>query len=191
MDTTARRTVLGPLTTVFTPDPTCVTPMAGPCDGTGYRAWAGQTCQLSGDSYKARDQTACWPPITKGATGVDVPTTGALNGWGLYSPGLSCPAGHVRACTKTAGVSNIDDFAFQFPPAPGETAVGCCPSSYVCTRASGHLGSAQTCKRLMTKASYPVVSCGGTISPGTTAASRTASGATFHMLVAPMIQMNW
>ncbi|KAK8085687.1 hypothetical protein PG997_006958 [Apiospora hydei] len=185
MATTATRTVLGPLTTFFTPDPTCVTPMAGSCDQTLCHAWAGQTCHLSSDSFTVFDQTACWPPVTKG---VDMPAIEALNGWGLYSPGLSCPDGHVRACTKTGG--DVEGFAFQFPPTAGETAVGCCPSSYACSRAGGPR-SAQTCMRIMTKASYPVVSCGGTISPGTTAASRTASGATFHVLVAPMIQMNW
>ncbi|KAK7943530.1 uncharacterized protein PG986_012643 [Apiospora aurea] len=168
MATTATCTVLGPLTTVFTPDPTCVTPMTGPCDQTTCYGWAGQTCHLSAGSFTVSDQAACWPPVTKG---IDASSIGPLSGRGLYSPGLSCPSGHVRACSKTWAGGDGDgdgDFAFQFPPTAGETAVGCCPSSYACSTRPAGAQAAQTCTRIMTRASYPVVSCGGTISPGTT-----------------------
>ncbi|KAK7932280.1 hypothetical protein PG985_002992 [Apiospora marii] len=182
----AKPTILGPLTTVFIPNPTCTTPIASACGDTTCRAWMGQTCGHLLTTYKVWDQASCWPPTTNGAPTANVLSAGGLSGWGLYSPGLSCPVGYVRACSKTA--SDSSGFVFQFPPTGGETAVGCCPSQYTCTT---DVKAIQTCKRFVTSGVYTVERCSGYADPGTTAEIRTASGDTTHMLFAPMIQMIW
>ncbi|KAK7992340.1 hypothetical protein PG996_012644 [Apiospora saccharicola] len=115
----ATRTVLGPLTTEFTPNPTCTTAIANPCDEATCIAWMGQTCGLTSNAYRVWDQSSCWPPTTTGARTVNVLSAGGLEGWGLYSPGLSCPVGHYGACTKTASDGEGEGFAFQFPPTSG------------------------------------------------------------------------
>lgn len=123
---TAIRVILGPLTTVFTPDPTCSVPVVT-CDRpTECVAWNAQTCSFFfTKTFKPIDQTLCWPPYTSGAQTINVPAVGGLGGWGFYSPGLYCPAGQTSACSTTAG--GTGDFQFQFQLTNGETAVGCCP----------------------------------------------------------------
>lgn len=79
-----------------------------------------QECQNSGDGLA--DAQQCWPPTTAGAAYPGTP----FSGWGFYSPGLACPAGHTRACSATA--SGGADWAVQFTLTEGETAVGCCPT---------------------------------------------------------------
>jgi hypothetical protein len=110
------RTHLGPLTTAFTPSPSCSTivPFCTTCSF----GWAGQSCSATNPI----DDTACWPP-TKTA-GVTIPTQPLL-GWGFYSPGLACPFGHTAACTATA--DGGQDWQVQFRLEKGETAIGCCP----------------------------------------------------------------
>lgn len=120
--TTTRDNLLGPLTTVFSADPTCMTLLFGECGSdTVCSGWLGQTCNLATTSsfYWPSNDLACYPSWTTGAQ------TLAYNGWGFYSPGLSCPSGYTSACSTTADVSG--NFQFQFPPTAGETAVGCCP----------------------------------------------------------------
>ena len=122
-------TNLGPLTTVFTQPPECtaaVAPTNGGLLGLGLLgggigdvALLGQTC-ANGDPA---DATSCWPPTS---SGVEVPD-GRLGGWGFYSPGLECPAGHAAACTATGGAGGNSDWPVQFELKAGETALGCCP----------------------------------------------------------------
>jgi len=108
---------LGPLTTTFTQPPACTVAVA---DGKDPSAWLAQSC----DGLKgAVDVTTCWPPTSKGAPS----TTDALHGWGYYSPGIACPAGHASACSATGGASGGSGWPVQFKLLDGETAVGCCP----------------------------------------------------------------
>lgn len=80
-----------------------------------------QKCD-SGSDDGLLDNQACWPGTTAGAAYPDTP----FSGWGFYSPGLACPAGHSSACTATA--SREADWPVQFALEAGETAVGCCPT---------------------------------------------------------------
>jgi hypothetical protein len=117
---------LGPLTTVFVRPAACTVGLAQTDGGLlglgllgggiGSVAELGQTC--AGGS--PADNTACWPPVTAG-----VRAPAPLQGWGYYSPGISCPAGHVSACSATAGGNQ--GWPVQFKLSGGETAVGCCP----------------------------------------------------------------
>ena len=110
------RSILGPLTTVFTAPPDCdFAAVAGTPPGIGFR---GQTCV--GDALA--DASTCWPPATPAAPSATTP----LDGWGFYSPGISCPAGHSTACYATHGSSAGWDM--QYMMEEGETAVGCCPT---------------------------------------------------------------
>lgn len=113
--TTPTRNILGPLTTTFTAPSRCTEAMLqSKASGSG---WLAQTCQ---DGHMA-DDASCWPSPVEG---VSVPVT-LQGGWGVYSPGLICPASHTTACHATAGVQG--GFDFQFPLSADETAVGCCP----------------------------------------------------------------
>ncbi|KAK8092566.1 hypothetical protein PG999_014765 [Apiospora kogelbergensis] len=187
----ATRNVLGPLTTIFTPKPTCTTPVAGSCHDQNCVAWNGQVCTTLAkwnNSYSVMDQSSCWPAYTSGAVTIDVAVKGALGGWGFYSPGLSCPAGYTSACTKTADTNSQNDFTFQFAPTAGETAVGCCPTSFSCSLdQSGH----NTCLRTARSTFQDVVSCGGTAPPGTAASTMVATSTTHLHILAPLIQINW
>jgi hypothetical protein len=117
------RTNLGPLTTAVSLPSTCSShfEQCSTCD----QAWAGQTCFASTSTsfvdYGVQDNTDCWPATTSFVATPPIP----LQGWGFYSPGISCPSGMVSACTATAGGSS--DWPVQFGMVSGETAVGCCP----------------------------------------------------------------
>jgi hypothetical protein len=120
------RTILGPLTTVFTPPPLCTTVFAETTLGSddGFYVWRAQTCYHGSGgeaSSVLRDNSDCWPTPT---TGVSAPY-GPFLGWGFYSPGLLCPQGYSRACTAVAGAKT--EWPAQFVLDAGETAVGCCP----------------------------------------------------------------
>jgi hypothetical protein len=67
------------------------------------------------------DNSACWPPVTRGAGTAPRP----LHGWGYYSPGLACPSGYTTACTAEHG--GRSEWEVQFNLVAGETAIGCCP----------------------------------------------------------------
>jgi hypothetical protein len=123
--TTTRHNALGPLTTVFTADPTCMTLMFRECGSSDVcTGWLAQTCtsDLAGTttSYGPSNEFACFPPLTSGTV------TETYGGWGFYSPGLSCPSGYTSACSATAGATG--SFQFEYPLVLGETAVGCCPT---------------------------------------------------------------
>ncbi|TLD14510.1 hypothetical protein PspLS_11174 [Pyricularia sp. CBS 133598] len=85
-------------------------------------------------SYSLMDQSCCWPPRTSGR-GPDLPLRvglGPLARAGASTrPSISRPAGYTSACSNTGEAEN--GFTFQFPPAVGETAVGCFPRSMSCS----------------------------------------------------------
>lgn len=119
----ATRTYLGPLTTTFTAPSTCTEVMLVTQVPTA--GWMAQSC-LSG---AINDNVSCWPPATSGVTS-PVP----IWGFGVYSPGLICPASHTTACSSTSG--GAGDFDFQFPLDSAETAAGCCPRLVHCSHSS-------------------------------------------------------
>lgn len=110
------RPILGPLTTEFTAPPDCS--FAGVSGTPLSIGFLGQTCV--GDALA--DASTCWPPATPAAPSATTP----LSGWGFYSPGISCPAGHTTACYATHGFRTGWDM--QYTMEEGETAVGCCPT---------------------------------------------------------------
>ncbi|KAI0104260.1 hypothetical protein GGR51DRAFT_229316 [Nemania sp. FL0031] len=138
------RTNLGPLTTdTWTYTCTEVIQQCSNC----RNGWAAQTC-ISGT---VTDNQDCWPPRT---TGVPA-TSGAVFGWGVYSPGIVCPGGYTSAVGATYGGSS--DFNFQYPLTAGETAIGCCPlGGYLPIRDSG---KRQTCVQYKPSTSFLVGSC--------------------------------
>lgn len=116
-------TILGSLTTIFTPPPSC-TVAVGHSDAGGLLGFLGdgnnlgflgQGCR----SGRPTDDLACWPSMATSVT--------AAPGWGVYSPGIECPAGYATACSATAGGST--GWPMQFELRSGETAIGCCPRS--------------------------------------------------------------
>ena len=109
-----QRSNLGPLTTTFTPAPSCSVNIYRADDPS--IAWQGQECS----SGNPNDATQCWPTAT-----VSAPQP-PFFGWGFYSPGLICPQGYTVACTTASNPAGA--FSFQFPLLPSETAVGCCPT---------------------------------------------------------------
>ncbi|KAI0453906.1 hypothetical protein F5B21DRAFT_504795 [Xylaria acuta] len=139
------RTNLGPLTTAtWTYTCTEVIQECGTCD----KGWAAQTC-ITGIVTDNKD---CWPPR---ATNVP-PTSGALLGWGVYSPGIVCPGGYTSAAAATHGGSS--DFDFQYPLTAGETAIGCCPKGgFIPIR---DVNQRQTCVQFKPTTSFLVGSCG-------------------------------
>ncbi|KAH8682694.1 hypothetical protein BX600DRAFT_506262 [Xylariales sp. PMI_506] len=118
-------TNLGPLTTAYKFPSSCRYVFSE--TSLPYNYYWAQSCTNGG----IIDDPTCWPST---ASNVES-TTGALNGWGYYSPGLVCPSGWLTACsaTATADAQISGDFSFQFSLSAQETALGCCPSGYICT----------------------------------------------------------
>ncbi|KAK6850935.1 hypothetical protein PG987_000569 [Apiospora arundinis] len=116
---------------------------------------------------------------------------GGLERVGLVFAGHLVPAGHRIACRQTAGGGDGggDDFPFQFSPTAGETAAGCCPSSYSCSWDIRN--RVQTCVRTETTGTYTLVNCGGSTDPGTTVTVQTVTGGVYQVIAAPLIQINW
>ena len=116
-------TNLGPLTTTLTPPAACTVAIGARRgfigDKDDHVAYRGQLCS----DNKAVDDTACWPPTSKGAQERSAP----LSGWGFYSPGVHCPVGYATACSATGGKGGGSGWPVQFKLRDGETAVGCCP----------------------------------------------------------------
>ncbi|KAI1332437.1 hypothetical protein F5Y16DRAFT_420516 [Xylariaceae sp. FL0255] len=145
------RTLLGPLT-ADTWTYTCTEVIQG-CDDCDY-GWAAQTCTGQSPS----DNQQCWPPRT-----TSVPaTSGALGGWGVYSPGFICPGGYTSVAGTTYGISS--GFSFEYALSSDETAIGCCPTIVDLTfrgfqpiiNANGQ----QTCVDFQPTTSFLVGSCG-------------------------------
>ncbi|KAK3324409.1 hypothetical protein B0T19DRAFT_464435 [Cercophora scortea] len=166
------RTILGPLTTTFTPSPACTVAVA--LCKTCNVAWLGQTCVATG----AQDATECWPPTSAGAP----PPSATVNGWGFYSPGTLCPSGYASACTATAG-AETPGWDIQFKMLADETAVGCCPSGYTCGNLNG-----QTCVLSVASTVMPTVTCRSGVSDGFDFMTLPADGVN---VFAPMIQINF
>lgn len=115
------RTILGPLTTAFVYPSSCSV-VVKDCV-TCSKGYQGQTCGTNTfNTQGVQDDPSCWPPRTDDSLVTDV----ALNGWGIYSPGISCPDGYSTACAATQGADG--GFPFQFSLEKSETAVGCCPT---------------------------------------------------------------
>ena len=108
-------TVLGPLTTTFTPPPACTIAVGSKPLFQDLEPFAhlGKKCTL----FKPADEPSCWPPMASGAS----------IGQGYYSPGLNCPSGYATACSATGGKGGKSDWPLQFQLRAQETAVGCCP----------------------------------------------------------------
>jgi hypothetical protein len=116
------RTNLGPLATPFTYPASCTNNViqCSYCEV----AWQAQTCSNSPNNpVGVQDNVNCWPPRT---TSGSISTGAALNGWGIYSPGVSCPVGYNTACSAMG--TTIGGFQFQFPVSADETGIGCCPA---------------------------------------------------------------
>ena len=141
--------VIGPLTTTFTRPLNCsslgglVSYDTGDGIESSLSNFQAQRCTWVSshgitDSYNY-DDVACWPPGTGSAptfsfNAADETPKTALNGWGIYSPGLVCPHGYTTACWAESSnhgsrstVLPGSTFQFQFSLLPEETAVGCCP----------------------------------------------------------------
>ncbi|TFB06535.1 hypothetical protein CCMA1212_000555 [Trichoderma ghanense] len=188
-------TLLGPLTTTWTMPASCSVymPPCSTCDQ-GFR---GQSCNaISGG--QVQDNTACWPPVTKGVASPTWPFVG----WGFYSPGLACPAGYTTACTAVYG--QRPEWDTQFTLVSSETAVGCCPTGFTCGNINGN-----TCIATATSTAVPTAFCDGsdltdsgtetfpnvvTITQTNTASGEvdvSTSTRTAMMLFAPMFQLNF
>ncbi|KAF3064836.1 hypothetical protein GL218_01615 [Daldinia childiae] len=142
---TGTSVLLGPLTTTWAPPPACSIAVVG-CSTCSY-GWQAQTC---GELDEVRDEPSCWPPRTLGAPARGQP----LFAWGVYSPGLVCPQGYTTACSYN-GARKTGDFNFYFNPEESETAIGCCPPGYACSRHS----EGQTCITTLTSTTFPTVTC--------------------------------
>jgi hypothetical protein len=125
---TSTRLLIGPLTTTYTAPPQCSKFALNERDPFAYAA---QGCS----SGTVMDTSSCWPPALGSAP------SPPYYGWGFYSPGLICPSGYTSACAtaleETGSPPNTltfsQEFSFQFPLIPGETAVGCCPTYVIFT----------------------------------------------------------
>ncbi|KAK4125801.1 hypothetical protein N657DRAFT_642552 [Parathielavia appendiculata] len=168
------RTILGPLTTVFTPPAPC-TIAVGFCS-TCDVAWLGQTCAPT----TVQDDPSCWPTTTAGAPEPGRP----LYGWGFYSPGLECPAGYTSACSAIAGKTS--GWKVQYLMEPEETFVGCCPTGFNCDNLNG-----QTCRHVATSTTLPTVSCESGSSNNFGFTTLPAAKVSALHLYAPMIQLAW
>ncbi|KAI0134063.1 hypothetical protein BJ170DRAFT_183415 [Xylariales sp. AK1849] len=144
---TASSTLLGPLTTTWTPPASCTVAMAA-CS-TCTSGWLAQKCYSSNSVI---DEASCWPPRSAGVADKIAP----LMAWGVYSPGLECPSGYATACSYD-GSKNTGDFEFLFRPETTETAIGCCPTGYSCAKQSGLIG--QTCSAAIASSTIPTVTC--------------------------------
>jgi hypothetical protein len=176
--TSQSRVILGPLTTTFQPPAPCsaAVGICSTCDA----VFVGQKCGSAGP----QDDTTCWPPTTQGA----LRPSSALNGWGFYSPGISCPAGFTSACHATADSqsSQAADWAMQFLLEPGETAVGCCPLGFNCHNQNG-----QTCLAVVRTITLSTVTCQSGRFEGFNFATIPNAAVPSLNVFAPMIQIAW
>ncbi|KAH7025001.1 uncharacterized protein B0I36DRAFT_387393 [Microdochium trichocladiopsis] len=139
--------ILGELTTTWTPPSQCAVAVAQ-CS-TCALAWQAQECP---GGTSVQDDAGCWPPRTR-----NVATPVPLMDWGVYSPGIACPAGYTTACTHD-GSKQRGDFSFHWRPQSSETAVGCCPVGFKCAVMPDY-NNAQTCTRVATTGSVLTALC--------------------------------
>lgn len=190
---TLNRTNFGPLTTVFTPAPSCSLALSDQVESV---AWRAQSCSISIDSYLTFTDTllaydtSCFPSSTRSYTSLS--DVGILV-WGVYSPGLFCPAGYEKRCEGYPGSTDV--FEFQFPVTGSETAAGCCPSGFECQPDVGSFANVawrlQACtSTIQPGRSLSVGTCSGDSTPKTTELSWSDQSRDFTV-VAPMIQLVW
>ncbi|KAH8647121.1 hypothetical protein BX600DRAFT_518407 [Xylariales sp. PMI_506] len=145
---TSPRTLLGPLTTTWTPPPVCSYAMALGCS-TCYTGWQGQTCNPSSNAH---DYTDCWPPRAS-----SMPDPGVMMGWGFYSPGLVCPHGYTTAAMATQGGST--GWGLEYSLTQGETAAACCPTGFTPSSIETLNTYAATCVVVATSSTFSTVVC--------------------------------
>ncbi|KAH8772493.1 hypothetical protein F5883DRAFT_641863 [Diaporthe sp. PMI_573] len=167
-------TILGPLTATFTQPPECTTAVAQ----VSGEVLLGRLAEVCGVETGVLD-TACWPPTSFGVPG---PSTESP-GWGYYSPGIICPAGHTSACSATGGLLGKKDWPMQYTLSDTETAVGCCLNGYACDNLGG-----QTCVKTTTSLAVPTTNCGSEDNANAILPRQTATAVT---LLAPMFQIVW
>lgn len=190
---TPNRTNFGPLTTTFTPGPSCSIPFCG--DSTDSRAWYAKSCHVDIlSSYTTADlvdDTLCYPtPTGSGSSVAEVVQDIVL---GIFSPGLYCPAGYTRACEGYPGSTGI--YPFQYPVTGSETAAGCCPLGFACQQdivAAGENVTSffQFCTSTAWSVSRTMGICTGETGPTLTEVSSSAVSRAFTVY-APMIQLVW
>ncbi|KAH8678453.1 hypothetical protein BX600DRAFT_507398 [Xylariales sp. PMI_506] len=189
---TASRTLLGPLTTTFTPPASCTIAWFGGVTSGTAQAWVAQDCHPVTD-YVNEDDLACWPTPTSGAYTPSTSPRVWANGWGFYSPGLICPSGYSSACSATA--AGTSDFSMQFPLTAGETAIGCCPSGYGCS----YTADSQTCVATVTTGTLAIGSCSGSQDsiafqgsiPDAYVVGESTETITAVLMSAPLFQLNF
>lgn len=129
------RTILGPLTTVFTPPAPCATLMVESDPGGTMSVTWGASCTQTGDfgGTSIVDDAACYPSGFRDYVNIWSSSTMAM-----YSPASACPAGYYEAYTVTHGVGETTPkypspttyfYAYSSIWAhmnEGEEVVGCC-----------------------------------------------------------------
>ncbi|RDW58670.1 hypothetical protein BP6252_13146 [Coleophoma cylindrospora] len=187
MDDTTTRPNLGPLTTLFTPSPTCSLVMVR--SGATNVGWMAQSCDIRSSSMMPVDATSCWPTIAP-----DVPSPkDPFRGWGFYSPATVCPYGYSTAEIVTSGDVS-PNWTPQFTLVAGETAFACCPSSFTPafdpprTWDNTFLIGAQTCTSIGVASGFAAAICGtdGRLSTGMVSSNLPMT----YTEYAPLIQMN-
>ncbi|KAK3949234.1 hypothetical protein QBC32DRAFT_349688 [Pseudoneurospora amorphoporcata] len=116
------RSVLGPLTTTFTPPPECTQ-----CYELAGGEKRGNTCRAYAEDCLGIPRASCLPQASNAISDVELP-------WGFFSPGLACPSGWTTAGpTISYGQIEKDDVVGNIVNVleAGETAGFCCPR-YVC-----------------------------------------------------------
>ncbi|KAK3402341.1 hypothetical protein B0T20DRAFT_137298 [Sordaria brevicollis] len=116
------RSILGPLTTTFTPPPDCTQ-----CyEVTSGNQIHGNTCRAYAEDCLGVQRASCLPGASKAISNVEQP-------WGFYSPGLACPSGWTTTGPTLSygqpergdGMGNILEVLEE-----GERAGFCCPSGF-------------------------------------------------------------
>jgi len=180
---TSPRTLLGPLTTTWTPPALCSVYM-NTCD-TCTTAWQAQTCN---PESKAHDFTGCWPPFAK-----SIPDPGVMMGGGLYSPGIICPIGYTTVAMATSGGST--GWGIEYSMNKDVTAAACCPTGFGWSTVVASNTYAATCVLTVTSAKFSTVQCdGGQFNDfAEVTIPRTVQGKaqSSYVLFAPLFQLNF
>src|SRR3569833_2167926 len=144
-----------------------------------------ETCNQASNAH---DWTDCWPPRAS-----SMPDPGVFMGWGIYSPGVVCPAGFTTAAMATYGGST--GWSIVYPLSSGETAAACCPTGFSCSGIETLNTYGQTCVLTVTSAAFSTVQCnsGSYNDFSLLSFPRTISGKvqSSFVLFAPLIQINF
>ncbi|KAI0141884.1 hypothetical protein GGR57DRAFT_486361 [Xylariaceae sp. FL1272] len=175
VETSHRDVNFGPLTTTWTAsDPSCYATIV---DFGLNGGSLGELCQYTGLNTQCSTVSAhstisvdCSTQFGyfRGQQSVCVPGGPRLDGAvdGVFSPGFACPSGYTSACRSTSGgYGNWPPF---WPLSEGETAVGCCPSSYTCSNDNeGSVMIGQNCYQTISETSFTALLCDGSASSST------------------------